>query len=169
MKKVYLIVSFMFLVSAGIILTACSSDDFSSDDVTWGNLDDYQSNQEGLCNAWQLIGYGSESKFHKIAEEYRKESETYGSRFYLIFKSDGTFAGREAVNRIYGKYSCNAGNIFISEVVGTEIYDKEKDSHEFQWRLLEATHYLINKDGKKLRLYYSDKEFLFFELIDSQI
>ena len=30
MKKVYLIVSIMFLVSTGIILTACSSDDDSS-------------------------------------------------------------------------------------------------------------------------------------------
>ena len=29
MKKVYLIVSIMFLVSTGIILTACSSDDDS--------------------------------------------------------------------------------------------------------------------------------------------
>ncbi len=161
MKKVYLIVSFMFLVSAGIILTACSSDDFSSDDVTWGNLDDYPSNQEGLCNAWQLIGYGSETKFHKIAEEYRKKSDTYGSRFYLIFKSDGTLAGRDAVNQIDGNYTCNGGNIII-EVASSSVYDKEKDSHEFQWRLLEATHYLINKDGKKLRLYYSDKEFLYF-------
>ena len=162
---------FKFAVLVLVALCAgCSNDD------SWGILDEdpsdqeeYLSNQEGLCNAWQLIGYGSESKFHKIAEEYRKESETYGSRFYLIFKSDGTFAGREAVNRIYGKYSCNAGNIVISEVVGTEIYDKEKDSREFTSRLLDATHYLINKDGKKLRLYYSEKEFLYFELMDSQM
>ena len=162
MKRVLFVIS--VLLSLGMFC-ACSSDDFLGDDVTWGNLDDDQSNQEGLCNAWQLIGYGSETKFHKIAEEYRKKSETYGSRFYLIFKSDGTLAGRDAVNQIYGNYTCNGSIIIIGEVIGTEIYDKEKDSLEFQWRLLEATHYLINKDGKKLRLYYSDKEFLYFELI----
>ena len=162
MKRVFFVIS--VLLSLGMFC-ACSSDDFLGDDVTWGNLDNDQSNQEGLCNAWQLIGYGSETKFHKIAEEYRKKSDTYGSRFYLIFKSDGTLAGRDAVNQIYGNYTCNGSIIIIGEVIGTEIYDKEKDSLEFQWRLLEATHYLINKDGKKLRLYYSDKEFLYFELI----
>ena len=83
MKRVLFVIS--VLLSLGMFC-ACSSDD-EIDDVTWGNLDDYQSNQEGLCNAWQLIGYGSETKFHKIAEEYRKKSDTYGSRFYLIFKS----------------------------------------------------------------------------------
>ena len=51
-------------------------------------------------------------------------------------------------------------------MVSSSVYDKEKDSLEFQWRLLDTTHYLINKDGKKLRLYYSDKEFLYLELID---
>lgn len=166
MKK--LIFKFAVLVSVALC-AGCSSDDFPSDDVSWGNLDEYQSNQEALCNTWQLIGYGSESKFHKIAEEYRKKSETYGSRFYLIFNSNGTLTGRDAVNQIYGNYTCNGSIIIIGEVIGTEIYDKEKDSLEFQWRLLEATHYLINKDGKKLRLYYSDKEFLYFELMDSQV
>jgi heat shock protein HslJ len=161
MKRVLFVIS--VLLSLGMFC-ACSSDD-EIDDVTWGNLDDNQSNQEGLCNAWQLIGYGSETHFHKIAEEYRKKSETYGSRFYLIFNSNGTLTGRDAVNQRYGNYTCNGSIIIIGEVIGTEIYDKEKDSLEFQWRLLEATHYLINKDGKKLRLYYSDKEFLYFELI----
>ena len=161
MKRVLFVIS--VLLSLGMFC-ACSSDD-EIDDVTWGNLDDYQSNQEGLCNAWQLIGYGSETKFHKIAEEYRKKSDTYGSRFYLIFNSNGTLTGRDAVNQIYGNYTCNGSIIIIGEVIGTEIYDKEKDSLEFQWRLLDTTHYLINKDGKKLRLYYSDKEFLYFELI----
>ena len=152
MKRVLFVIS--VLLSLGMFC-ACSSDDFLGDDA----------NQEGLCNTWQLIGYGSETKFHKIAEEYRKKSDTYGSRFYLIFKSDGTLAGRDAVNQIYGNYTCNGSIIIIGEVIGTEIYDKEKDSLEFQWRLLDTTHYLINKDGKKLRLYYSDKEFLYFELI----
>ena len=161
MKRALLL--FGVLLSLGVFC-ACSSDD-EIDDVTWGNIDDYQSDQEELCNTWQLIGYGSETHFHKIAEEYRKKSETYGSRFSLIFNSNGTLTGRDAVNQIYGNYTCNGSIIIIGEVIGTEIYDKEKDSLEFQWRLLEATHYLINKDGKKLRLYYSDKEFLYFELM----
>lgn len=165
MKRVLFVIS--VLLSLGMFC-ACSSDDFPGDDVTWGNIDDYQSDQEKLCNTWQLIGYGSESNFHKIAEEYRKESETYGSRFYLIFKSDGTLEGRDAVNQIDGNYTCNGGNIII-EVASSLVGDKEKDSREFTSRLLDATHYLINKDGKKLRLYYSDKEFLYFELMDSQV
>jgi len=159
---------FVVLISAALCL-GCSSDDYSSDDVTWGNIDDYQPNQEGLCNTWQLIGYGSESNFHKIAEEYRKISDTYGYRFYITFKYDGTLVGRDAVNQIYGNYTCNAGNIIISELGGTMIYDKEKDSREFTGRLHVATRYLINKERKKLRLYYSDKEFLYFELMDSQM
>ncbi|MBO7578365.1 MAG: hypothetical protein J6T43_05195 [Prevotella sp.] len=158
---------FKFAVLVSVALCAgCSSDDFPGDDVPWGNIDDYQSDQEELCNTWQLIGYGSETHFHKIAEEYRKKSDTYGSRFYLIFKPDGTLAGRDAVNHIDGTYTCNGGNIIIV-IASSSVYDKEKDSLEFQWRLLEATHYLINKDGKKLRLYYSDKEFLYFELMDN--
>ena len=87
----------------------------------------------------------------------------------IVSNSNGTLTGRDAVNQIYGNYTCNGSIIIIGEVIGTEIYDKEKDSLEFQWRLLEATHYLINKDGKKLRLYYSEKEFLYFELMDSQM
>ena len=160
MKRVLFVMSVLLSLS---MFCACSSDD-EIDDVTWGNIDDYQSDQEELCNTWQLIGYGSETHFHKIAEEYRKKSDTYGSRFYLIFKSDGTLKGRDAVNQIDGNYSCNGGNIIIV-MASSSVYDKEKDSLEFQWRLLEATHYLINKDGKKLRLYYSDKEFLYFELM----
>lgn len=39
MKKIYLIVSFMFLVSAGIILIACSSDDDSLDDPVLNEID----------------------------------------------------------------------------------------------------------------------------------
>ena len=59
MKRVLFVIS--VLLSLGMFC-ACSSDD-----VTWGNLDDDQSNQEALCNTWQLIGYGSETHFHKIA------------------------------------------------------------------------------------------------------
>lgn len=155
MKRVLFVIG--LLLSLGVFC-ACSDDD------SWDNIDEYQSNQEALCNTWQLIGYGSESKFHKIAEEYRKKSETYGSRFYLIFNSNGTLTGRDAVNQIYGNYTCNGSIIIIGEVIGTEIYDKEKDSREFLWRLQDAKSYLI-KDGKKLRLYYSDNEFLYFELM----
>ena len=159
MKRALLL--FGVLLSLGVFC-ACSSDD-EIDDVTWGNIDDYQSDQEELCNTWQLIGYGSETHFHKIAEEYRKKSDTYGSRFYLIFKSDGTLKGRDAVNQIDGNYSCNGGNIIIV-MASSSVYDKEKDSREFLWRLQDAKSYLI-KDGKKLRLYYSDNEFLYFELM----
>ena len=116
-------------------------------------------------SSFQGIGYGSETHFHKIAEEYRKKSETYGSRFYLIFKPDGTLKGRDAVNQIYGNYTCNGSKIAIEELLSTYINDEEKDSREFIGRLQDAKNYLI-KDGKKLRLYYSDKEFLYFELMD---
>lgn len=155
MKRVLFVIG--VLLSLGVFC-ACSDDD------SWGNIDDYQSDQEALCNNWQLIGYGSESKFHKIAEEYRKKSETYGSRFYLIFKSDGTLKGRDAVNQIDGNYTCNGGNIIIV-MASSSVYDKEKDSREFLWRLQDAKSYLI-KDGKKLLIYYSDKEFLYFEQMD---
>ena len=60
MKKVYLIVSIMFLVSTGIILTACSSDD-EIDDVFGGHFstESYGNENEGkkLLETWELCEF----------------------------------------------------------------------------------------------------------------
>ena len=50
MKKVYLIVSIMFLVSTGIILTACSSDDDSSTTYSEADLQKMVETRMGSAN-----------------------------------------------------------------------------------------------------------------------
>ena len=157
-KYLYILMSAMLIVlSAG-----CSSDDDTLD-----SRDNYQPIQQELCKAWQLIGYGSESNFHKIDEAYQKKSDVYGYRFYLVFRSDGKVKGRESINEIIGNYTCNGDGIKFGQLFSTEIYDPKgnQESEEFLRRLLTSTSYGI-KDGQKLRLYYSDTEFLYFEAME---
>lgn len=160
MKK-YLL---MMMMSAVLILCSAGC---SSDDDTLGSRDDFQPIQSELFKSWQLIGYGSEGNFHTIAEEYRQKSDTYGYRFYLTFSPDGTYTGRESINAIFGKYSCNGSQIKIEELGTTLVYDAkgDKESEEFLRRLQTSTSYGIN-NGQQLRLYYSDTEFLYFEAIE---
>lgn len=145
------------------LLMACSTDD----DDFLGKENEFVANQTELYKAWQLIGYGSEGSFHMIDEEYRKKSETYGYRFWIAFKSDGTFEGRESINQILGDYTSKGNQIKIGQICSTEIYDAKgnKESEEFLKRLQSSTTYGI-KDGKKLRMSYSDKEFLYFEALE---
>ena len=166
MKDLQLMKKDMKKITIGIMLlltlamTACSDKyDFL------GKNDEYVANPIELYQSWQLIGYGSEGNFHMIDEEFRKKSEQYGYRFYIVFKPDGTFEGRDAINGLDGSYSCNGNQIHIEDYISTEIYDKNKESEEFRKRFLSSTSYGI-KEGKKLRLYYSKKEFLYFESFD---
>ena len=158
-KSIYFCLSALILTIAG--LSSCSSDD----DI-WGSQDQYQPNQAELCKAWQLIGYGSEDNFHMISEEYRHKSDVFGYRFYLIFNSDGTIIGRESINSFSGEYVCteNQMGIEFRGLVKTLIYDVEghDESEVFLNSLISAKSYGI-KDGQKLRIYYSDNEFLYFE------
>lgn len=174
-KYLYILISAMLMVmSAG-----CSSDD---DTLTLGSRDDFQPIQSEFCKTWQLIGYGSEDNFHTIAEEYRKKSDAYGHRFYLIFNSDGTLKGRESINEIIGNYTCNGNEIKIERLVTTKVYDEKgyNESVEFLNRLQASTSYSIN-DGKTLRLYYPKSQpydiwpmptvaynFLYFEAIEME-
>ena len=147
---------FMMMCAMLMVLSAgCSSDDT----LTLGNREDFQPIQSELCKTWQLIGYGSEDNFHTIAEEYRKKSDTYGYRFYLTFRPDGTLTGRESINEIFGKYSCNGDQIKIEELGSTSVYDEKgyEESIEFLWRLRGSSSYGIN-DGKTLRLYYPESQ-----------
>ena len=155
-KKLVLMMSVLFSLG---LFCACSNDD-----DTWGSQDQYQPNQGELCKAWQLIGYGSEGNFHMIAEEYRQKSDTFGYRFYLVFNSDGTITGRESINSIYGDYTCLGSQIKIGEVWTTLIYDPKgsDESEAFLNHLRAAKSYGI-KDSQRLRIYYSDNEFLYFE------
>jgi len=150
----------MMLFAVG--LSSCSSDDDS-----WGSRDQYQPNQAGLCRAWQLIGYGSEENFHMIDEEYRQKSDIFSYRFYLVFKSDGTITGRESVNSIFGEYTCTGNQIKIGRLGTTYIYDAKgyDESEAFLNHLMSAKSYGI-KDYVHLRIYYSDNEFLYFEVIE---
>lgn len=172
MKKLLFIMwgAMLMVMSAG-----CSSDD---DTLTLGSREDFQPIQSELCKTWQLIGYGSEDNFHTIAEEYRKKSDTYGYRFYVTFRPDGTLTGRESINEIFGKYSCNGDQIKIEELGSTFVYDEKgyEESIEFLWRLRGSSSYGIN-DGKTLRLYYPESQpdgimpcvaynFLYFEAIE---
>ena len=160
MKKSLL--SFLTVIAAGcLMMTACSDEyDFL------GKSSDYVANPVELYQSWQVIGYGSEGNFHMIDEEFRKKSEQFGYRFYIAFKPDGTFEGRDAINGLGGSYSCNGNQLKIDQLATTCIFDKnEKDSREFGKRLQSSTSYGI-KEGKKLRMYYSKKEFLYFESFD---
>ena len=166
MKDLQLMKKDMKKITIGIMLlltlamTACSDKyDFL------GENSEYVANQVELYQSWQLIGYGSERFFHMIDEEFRKKSEQYGYRFYIVFKPDGTFEGRDAINGLDGSYSCNGNQLKIDRLGTTLIFDKNKDSREFGKRFQASTSYGI-KEGKKLRLYYSKKEFLYFESFD---
>jgi heat shock protein HslJ len=149
---------FCFCLCLCLCLSGCS------DALSLGKDKDYKADQKELCQSWQLIGYGTETDFHTIAEEYRTTSETYGSRFFLVFSANGTFTGRESVNRIFGDYTCRGAQIKIENLVSTEIYDAKgaEESEAFLRRLMTATSYGI-KDTRQLRLYYTADEFLYFE------
>ena len=157
-KKIQILMA--TVVFLALAMTACSDKyDFL------GENDEYVANQVELYQSWQLIGYGSEGNFHMIDKEFRKKSEKYGYRFYIVFNPDGTYAGIDAINCIGGDYTCNGNQIHIEDYISTEIYDKNKESEEFRKRFLSSTSYGI-KEGKKLRLYYSKNEFLYFESFD---
>ena len=143
-----------------VMMTACSDDD-----DFLGKDNEYAANQAELLQTWKLIGYGSEEDFHMLNKEFRKESEIWGYRFWIAFRPDGSFDGQDAVNQLWGKYTCKGNQIKIEEYGGTEIDDNNNESHEFGKRFQASSIYGI-KDGKKLRMYYSDKEFLYFESID---
>ena len=130
--------------------------------VGFADDEGFVADPSALCQSWQLIGYGNETNFHMIDEAYRKKDERWGNRFYLVFKNDGTFEGRDAVNGLGGSYICNDNQIKISDILSTKIYDDSQESEEFLKRLWNTSSYCI-KDNNKLRLYYSKDEFLYFE------
>ena len=137
-----------------------------SDYLLPGSDDDYIADRTKLCQAWQLIGYGTSDSFHMIDEDYRTPSAKYGSRFFIVFHPEGSFDGLESINQIGGKFTCKGHRITIEDLNSTLIYDENgwKESEEFLNRLMAAESYGI-KDGSKLRLYYGDNEFLYFELL----
>ena len=158
-----------YLCLSALVLTIAGLGSCSSDDDTWGSRDQYLPNQGELCNAWQLIGYGSEENFHMIDEEYRQVSDVFGYRFYLVFNSDGTFTGRESVNTIFGEYTCTGSQINIGDLETTYIYDAKgyDESMAFLNHLRSAKSYGI-RDYVQLRIYYSDTEFLYFRVIEME-
>ena len=127
---------------------------------------EYVANQAELYQSWQLIGYGSEESFHAIDEKYQKKDELWGYRFYLVFKNDTIFQGRDAVNEFGGHYICDSNNITFGEIVSTKVGDGCEESVEYIRRLQSAKSYGI-KDGNKLRLYYADNKFLYFEAMET--
>ena len=139
---------------ATLLLGLCSC---SNDDEFVGEDKDYFSNPQELCQTWQLVGYGTEESFHMLDEDYRQNPNC----FYLVFKEDGRYEGADAVNGIGGTYTCNGSEFKINEIVTTEIYDRSEESPAFLSHLHAANKYGI-KDGNKLRLYYSDKEYMYF-------
>lgn len=148
--------SILLSMFAALLLGFCScSDDYVGDDK------DYFSNPQELCQTWQLVGYGSDENFHMIDKDFRQESETWGYRFYLIFNEDGTFQGRDARNSLDGSYTCKNNKIKLYDIISTLVSDPYKESPAFTSRLHAAAKYGI-KDGNKLRIYYSDKEYMYF-------
>ena len=145
-----------FLVLAGFTVSCDNADE-----------EGYVANRTELNQAWQLIGSGSDTKFHMIDEEFRKEDEIYGFRFFLYFRNDGSFVGRDAINGFGGHYSCKKETIKIGDIDITLLgYPKGyEESREFLNRLQNSTSYGI-KDGNKLRLYSSGKEYLYFEAME---
>ena len=169
---------YLFIMMSAMLMTisaGCSNDEDEIEDFSYDCVDtseDHDCNQNvqsDLYKTWQLIGYGSEDKFHMIAEEYRKKSDTYGYRFYLIFNPDGTFNGRESFNEIWGYYTCKENEIKIETIISQQVYHVPgyDDSRAFLSRLLSSTSYDI-KYGKLLRIYYSDTKFLYFESIEME-
>ena len=137
--------------------------------VSCDNADEegFVANRTELNQAWQLIGYGSGTSFYMIDDGFRKEDEIYGFRFFLYFRNDGTFEGRDAVNTFFGTYTCKKGKIKINDIVSTLVgYSKGyEESREFLSRFQNSTSYGI-KDGNKLRLYSSRDEYLYFEAME---
>ena len=149
--------SILLSMFAALLLGLCSC---SNDDEFAGDDKDFVANTTALCQTWQLIGYGSVEDFHMIDKEYRQNPY----RFYLIFKDDGKYGGADAVNAIGGTYTCNGSVFKINEIVTTKIYDRSEESPAFLSHLHAAAKYGI-KDGNKLRIYYSDNEFMYFKAI----
>ena len=143
---------------AVLLLGLCSC---SNDDEFVGEDKDYFSNPQELCQTWQLVGYGTDEDFHMIDKDFRQKSDIYGYRFYLTFNADGTFHGRDAINTLDGTYTCKNNKIKIGDIITTLLGDPYKESSAFRSRLHAANKYGI-KDGNKLRIYYSDEEYLYF-------
>ena len=81
------------------------------------------------------------------------------------FYSDGTYDGLDAINTLNGEHTYKDNQIKFEDICSTEIFDKNKESKEFLKRLQNVSSYGI-KGSKKLRLYYSANEFLYFEPIE---
>lgn len=159
MKTSFITKSLLLMASIAIVGITASCDNSDGEG--------YVANRTELNQAWQIIGYGSGTSFHMIGEEYRMKDEIYGFCFYLYFRNDGTFEGRDAINTFYGTYTCKKEKIKINDIVSTlQGYPKGyEDSQEFINRLKTSTSYGI-KDGNKLRIYSSEKEYLYFEAME---
>ena len=153
--KNFLLIAFLVLVGFTV---SCDNSCDNPDE------EGYVANRTELNQAWQLIGYSSGTSFHMIDEAYRRKDEQWGYRFFLTFMDEGRCHGRDAVNEFNASYTCEDSQIELRTINSTAIGDSSQETPEFHKRLWRTTSYGI-KDGDKLRLYYSENEFLYFEAI----
>ena len=128
---------------------------------------DYIADKSLLCQSWQwqCIGYGNEASFHEIPDSLRNPSDDPYRRFLVRFSPDGSIRGQDAVNGFLGTYRCDGSRLAIEDVFVTQIYDPHaEESRQFTQHLVSAIRYGI-KDGRLLRIYYSETEYLLFEII----
>ena len=114
---------------------------------------------EGIT--WKLIGFGN-AKTQSIDIP---ESPPLGNQYTVLFK-DNDLTGITSSNHIYGKYEINVHQqtLNIIDILSTRA-NEERYGHEYYSRLSGVNRYDLTPKG--LKLYYTQDEFLLFEISKS--
>jgi hypothetical protein len=149
-----LLFGFVVLVSAGLCLAGCSSDD-SEDNMEAVSIDSM------LCHKWILVGYGNDQDFHIDDGD---DDGYIGFNASVTFHTDGTFDSYVEPNEGYGEYKCKGNQILFVSYTHTQgesanpIYGFIGD-HLFQQNV-NQTYQLIS--DTELRIYYEGDHYFKF-------
>lgn len=140
-KKVFLIIPLLFLI------------------IGMGGCED-KINVTDLYHTWKFQGFGNTAnKSFKKAEPNDCEE-----CFVLTFYADSTFTGKSIINGLVGNYYLSEKNnlSFPNGLLGTKVDEITGDGTKFTEALRNVHQYSIEKS--KLKLFYSDTEYLLFYL-----
>ncbi len=116
---------------------------------------------KNLIGTWKCIGFGN-NKTDKVKPI---EPKNCNKCYIITFKENGIFEGRSCFNTLKGQYKLNKKQLKFINIWGTDVGEME-DCLLFTEIIKKTNIYNIKKN--KLFLYYSNAEYLLFELKTEQ-
>ena len=110
--------------------------------------------QKHLFDDWCLEGYGSDGKFQEIP----KDSCYY---YIICLSSDHAMSGTNLCNTIYGTFELDGQSFTFTSYGGSEVLCVGETAQFFDENMQKVYRYLIDENAR-LRLYYSESEYLRF-------